>query len=221
MKRISLILGLLALIGCERDNKHPGLSGALVSPVTGTPVSTTQPKIYLMLGQSNMSFMSSTYISEELIRLGVPVENVFNCALGGTSIDEWQKGQPLYNQAIAVYLNNKREATIGGVFFWQGEREAGSGTQADRDAWPQKFTQMVRDLRQDLGSPGLRVVYMQIGLDMTAYPNTQDMKNKQASVSIDNVFMTKSDDYVPDDGVHFSTSYKPLGERMAQAMVNN
>ncbi len=208
MKKV-LLIGLLLLTACER--KHNGLS-----TIAGHNTISTTERIYLMMGQSNMAFMPSTAIANNM----ASGANVYNCAVGGTSIDEWQKGQPLYEAAVKVYKDHKYLGPISGVFFWQGEREAGSGTQADRDAWPQKFTQMVNDLRHDLQSPDLRVVFMQIGLDPVAYPNTQDMKDKQASVYMHNVIMTKSDDYVTDDGVHFGSSYAALGQRMAVAMLD-
>lgn len=69
---------------------------------------------------------------------------------GGTSIDQWQRGTDLYSQLIsqsrAALLDGG--AQLRGIVWYQGESDA--ATLASALAWPGKFVQLVRDVRQDL-----------------------------------------------------------------------
>lgn len=215
MKALYFLLPAVLLVtGCDR--KHNPLT---LGSLTGVTSLSTEDRTYLMMGQSNLSLMAQEDISAPLTRLSPPGGNVYQCAVGGSPLSTWLKGQPNYENALKIYRDNRSHGRIAGIFFWQGESESATGTAEEANSWRERFTQMVRDIRADTGEPNLRVVFMQVGL-LDSYPHALEVKAQQASVYIPNVIMTKTDGYSPDpDGHHFRLHFKELGERMATAMV--
>lgn len=219
---LALAVSGLLLTACDKRPTSMLLGTAESMPVEKTSIvsehKSAEP-IYLLMGQSNISNMPIAYISDPLARLIPPGGYVFQTAEGGTSLAQWQKGQPLYENALSVYRRHKHLGKIAGIFFWQGEAESAAGPQVEAETWAARFTQFVADIRQDTGEPNLRVVFMQVGL-LNSYPYAQTVKQQQASISIPNVIMTTTAGYAPDpDGHHFFNNLPALAERMATAMA--
>jgi len=208
MRPLLVVIGCLFLAACE---KRP------TSFLSGTPMASN---IYLMMGQSNLANMPPQYISEPLSWLVPTNINVIQCARGGSALSEWQKGEPLYEAALAAYRSKMDSGKLAGIFFWQGEKEGVHGSDEEARTWARRFARFVFDFRADVGDPNLRVVFMQIGI-LDSYPYARVVREQQASISIPNVVMTTTAGYSPDaDGHHFGTHSKELGERMAAAMAN-
>ncbi len=82
------------------------------------------------------------------------------CADGGTNIDQWQKGEILYDNAVFNAKLAMRTAHLAGILWHQGESDC-----AD-EAYPvylEKLTKMVLDLRQDLQAPHVPLVVGGLG----------------------------------------------------------
>jgi hypothetical protein len=71
-------------------------------------------------------------------------------ARGGTAIEEWLKGQNLYNQTVARAQHALRFGTLRGILWHQGESNSAATKVA---AYPQQLASMVADLRADLNAP--------------------------------------------------------------------
>jgi len=87
------------------------------------------------------------------------------CAVGGSSINLWQKGARLYDAALRrALLARQATASTGGVIrgaLWlQGEADA---TAAGLPAHEAKLLKLVDDLRADLGIPDLPFLACTIG----------------------------------------------------------
>jgi hypothetical protein len=83
------------------------------------------------------------------------------CAVGGTALAKWQKGEKLYEGAIRRSKVAAEVGTIKGVLWHQGESEAGDEQRAgDYDT---RWAQMITDFRKDLGTPELPVVVGELG----------------------------------------------------------
>ncbi len=110
------------------------------------------------------------------------------------------------------------QGEIRGVLFFQGESDA-TAERADR--WSEQFKQWVGDVRANLGSPNLPIVYAQLGdgresVDPQAWKRLQAM---QAEVELPHSAMITTSDLALSDGVHFtSESYHSIGRRFAEAM---
>lgn len=80
------------------------------------------------------------------------------CAIGGTKITQWRRGTQLYGEMV----HRTREAggggggPVGAVLWYQGESDTVS--LADAEAYKGRMEMMIRDLRSDLGLPGLLVI---------------------------------------------------------------
>ena len=92
------------------------------------------------------------------------------CAVGGTSIAQWQRGQAPYSDCVALTqaaLAASPGASVDAIIFYQGEDDTFSAVQAA--AWPAAFVKFFKDFRADaqidLHTP---VVYAEIG------PNPND-----------------------------------------------
>ncbi|MEX0321502.1 MAG: sialate O-acetylesterase [Puniceicoccaceae bacterium] len=88
------------------------------------------------------------------------------CAVGGTRIDKWQKGQRLYEETIrraklALEQGPKGHTRVVGAIWLQGE--ADSATPEQIAAYPDRIARMVADLRSDLGIPDLPFIACTIG----------------------------------------------------------
>lgn len=160
------------------------------------------------LASSGMAF-ANEMATEGLVGL-VP------CAKGGTSISQWQKGQPHYNRAVArVQEALEEEGTyLAGITFYQGEED--SRTSA-ANLWASRFMQFVLDIRSDLGN--VPIVFCQLGPNpnLSTRPQWNTVKAQQASISMPNVYMVTTDDLQTNsDKVHMNTpSLVTIGLRQA------
>lgn len=69
------------------------------------------------------------------------------CADGGTSLDQWQKGEALYDHAVAQAKLAQRSSTIVGVLWHQGESDCAP---ALSQTYRTRFERVMKDLREDL-----------------------------------------------------------------------
>jgi hypothetical protein len=177
------------------------------------------------MGQSNIvsttglsaSFAAATQAAGKAI---TPIE----CAVGGTYLDEWQKGQPLYESCLAEMKKNPPAVII----WWQGEADAHD--MALTLTWAARFLQMTIDLRKGLGYH-IPIIYVQLGNGPTgemAGPNWQEMRRQQATASIPNSSMLDVTfahhlHKINADGnidVHYTPEgYKAIGKELANVYL--
>ncbi|MBL8018233.1 MAG: sialate O-acetylesterase [Leptospirales bacterium] len=97
-----------------------------------------------------------------------------------------------------------------------------SFNRASHKQWAEMFSDYVDSVRHDLESPGLPVVFAQIGQneDSSRYVYWKEVQESQKSVSMPRVKMIETADLGLQDKVHLSTqSYLKAGERMAEAFM--
>uniref|UniRef100_A0A453AAR0 Sialate O-acetylesterase domain-containing protein n=1 Tax=Aegilops tauschii subsp. strangulata TaxID=200361 RepID=A0A453AAR0_AEGTS len=154
--------------------------------------------------------------SSDLLVLGlVP------CAVGGTRIWMWARGQPLYEAAVA----RARAAVAGGggalgaVLWFQGESDTIEVD--DARAYGGKMERLVADLREDLGSPNLLVIQVSVGLASGEGNYTDIVRDAQRSINLPNVILVDAMGLpLSDDQLHLSTEAQlRLGEMLAQAYL--
>jgi hypothetical protein len=83
------------------------------------------------------------------------------CAVGGTALAKWQKGEKLYDDAVRRAKLAAEVGTIKGVLWHQGESEAGDEKRAG--SYDARWAQMIGDFRKDLAAPELPVVVGELG----------------------------------------------------------
>lgn len=152
------------------------------------------------------------------------------CAASGTTIAQWQKGQPLYDACLAsVEAAVKHGGKLGGVLFFQGESDAGSSPDVSTlTTWPAMFTSYVAAIRHDLGKT-VPIVFAQMQTAPPTWPQwMQDayatMRTQQAAIRLPGVSMIQTSDlpYGVDvaSNLHFSPSAETtIGQRFASAWL--
>jgi len=81
-------------------------------------------------------------------------------AVGGTSIDEWNKGDKLYDAAVRRAKAAMAHGKIKGILWHQGE--ADSEPDAVK-AYPAKLAKLIANLRTDLNAPDVPVIVGTLG----------------------------------------------------------
>ncbi|KAL6650261.1 hypothetical protein ACP70R_009186 [Stipagrostis hirtigluma subsp. patula] len=141
------------------------------------------------------------------------------CAVGGTRIWMWARGQPLYEAAVA----RTRAAvaagggTLGAVLWYQGESD--TVELDDATAYGGRMERLVADLRDDLGVPDLLVI--QVGLASGEGNYTDIVREAQKNINLPNVILVDAMGLpLRDDQLHLSTEAQlQLGDMLAQAYL--
>jgi len=140
------------------------------------------------------------------------------CAVGGTSIDQWEKGGCLYEAAVRRAKIAMTHGRLKGILWHQGEADCDS---ASVKAYPEKFIQLVRDLRSDLNAPNVPVIVGQLG----SFRKPSPIEFNKMLVTIPQVILNcacVSAEKLKDkgDGRHFSAdSQREFGRRYAAAYL--
>ncbi|MFO0536845.1 MAG: sialate O-acetylesterase, partial [Planctomyces sp.] len=83
------------------------------------------------------------------------------CAVGGTPLSRWQKGEDLYEQAMKRIRTAQKAGVVRGVLWHQGENDALDVQKAE--SYGRRLAKMVGDLRQDIGNSELPFVAGTLG----------------------------------------------------------
>lgn len=145
------------------------------------------------------------------------------CAVGGTSIDQWQAGAldeatktyP-YDDAIARIKVAMQKGVVKGMLWHQGEANASTSSQVYID----KLTKLVEEIRTLSGDPELPVVIGELGEFSMKYRDFNKVLHN-ATEKIPFAAITVSDGLVDKgDKIHFdSASAHEFGKRFAAQMM--
>lgn len=83
------------------------------------------------------------------------------CAVGGTALAKWQKGEKLYEDAVRRTKLAAQVGTLKGILWHQGESEAGDEKKSA--SYDERWAKMIADVRKDVGAPELPVVVGELG----------------------------------------------------------
>ncbi|WVZ83303.1 hypothetical protein U9M48_030465 [Paspalum notatum var. saurae] len=141
------------------------------------------------------------------------------CAVGGTRIWMWARGEPLYEAAVA----RARAAlaagggALGAVLWFQGESD--TIELDDATAYGGRMERLVGDLRADLGVPNLLVI--QVGLASGEGNYTDIVREAQKNIKLPNVVLVDAMGLpLRDDQLHLSTEAQlRLGDMLGQAYL--
>jgi hypothetical protein len=182
------------------------------------PLHTDKPIAAAGLG---MSFAREMADADPKVTIGL-----IPCAVGGTPLQRWQKGGDLYKQALARAKAAMQQGTLKGVLWHQGEGD--SGKEDTARSYGARLSQMVKDLRAELGAGDVPFVAGELG-DFLAKqgkdgaPSFWPVVNEQIAELpklVPNAAVAKSSGLKhKGDGVHFDTpSLREFGKRYAEAM---
>lgn len=141
------------------------------------------------------------------------------CADGGTTINEWQPGEILYDNAVFMTKLAMRSSTFSGIIWHQGESDCTSDGQLS--AYKDKFLNFVNSIRRDLGAEDLPFIAGEIsenigegwGIGTRAVSFNRILHELSGELSLFGV-ASSAGLLLKDDGVHFtSASAREFGKR--------
>jgi hypothetical protein len=174
--------------------------------------STIRKGIEMQRMNPGYSFAKTLLDREKDISIGLVVN-----AQGGTRIEQWKKGTHFYNEAIKRTKAAQETGTLKGILWHQGESDSGN-----HGAYLQALTQLVRDLRNDLGDDSLPFVAGQVYYHPENKPGTKQINAQIAKLPevVPFTGVVSSEGLTAFDNTHFdSQGMKILGERYAEEML--
>lgn len=148
------------------------------------------------------------------------------CAFGGTPIARWKKGADLYENAVDRAKAAMKDGTLKGVLWHQGETDSGNKDIASH--YGATLTQLVTDLRSDLGAGDVPFVAGKLGEFLNRgkgdKPSYWPVINEQLDglpEMLKNSAVASSQDLKhKGDVLHFdSPSFREFGKRYAAQML--
>lgn len=177
--------------------------------------------IIVLTGQSNM--VKSAYAITKMM----PGYTVVNCAVGGSSVAQWQRGQPIYNRCVAkVKAEIERGGVVVGIMHFQGERDTREDSRMIASQWDDMTYRFLSAMRTQFHARKAPIVYAQIGTapNDSLHPYWSLVQRKQIELRIEHptarLWMIKTSDlepHCPDGGVHWCSEVYPV---IAQRFVN-
>ena len=145
-------------------------------------------------------------------------------AVGSTPLEQWMPGADLYEGAMAAARETIRDGTIKAVLWHQGEHD--SKSEADASSYLQRFTTMVRTLRERLGTPSLPVILGELGAYLVARPDFPHYRTVNAELRKvpdalpHSAFVSAEGLTDKGDSLHFDArSLRTFGRRYATAYL--
>ncbi|KAM0025071.1 putative sialate O-acetylesterase domain, SGNH hydrolase superfamily [Helianthus debilis subsp. tardiflorus] len=147
----------------------------------------------------------------------VGVIDLVPCAVGGTAIKEWDKGQKLYEDMV----RRARAAVSSGgeikaMLWYQGESDA---TEADAGLYKVRMENLIHNIRSDLGLPSLPIIQVAIASGNEKY--IEVVRAAQKAIDLPNVVCVDAKGLeLKEDNLHLTTEAQvQLGHMLADAYL--
>ncbi|KAL4280408.1 hypothetical protein GQ457_03G039840 [Hibiscus cannabinus] len=139
------------------------------------------------------------------------------CAVGGTAINEWQKGEFLYDRLVKRAQMAQQSGVYKAMLWYQGEADTIS--QEDAELYEVRLKTFFNDLRSDLNAPTLPI--FQVVLASGEGPYIEEVREAQLNISLQNVkFVDAKALPLEPDRLHLTTQAQVrLGEMLADAYL--
>jgi hypothetical protein len=148
------------------------------------------------------------------------------CAVGGTALAKWQKGEKLYEDAVRRAKQAAEVGTLMGVVWHQGESEAGDEKKSG--SYDERWAKMIADFRTDVAAPKLPVVVGELGEYLYDRTGNKSPFARLVNERIDQIPQRVAHTAVASskglkhkgDELHFDAdSQREFGRRYAAAMI--
>ena len=136
---------------------------------------------------------------------------------GGTCMDEWERGTPLYDHAVMLAKLAMRTSKLIGIIWHQGESDCGSEDQAK--AHKQKFINMITSLRKDLGAEDIPVIVGELATNYARVSNANakiiNEQYREIASQLNGIKVVSAENLeLKADGLHFNlNSLREFGIR--------
>ncbi|KAL8188900.1 hypothetical protein R6Q57_029420 [Mikania cordata] len=142
------------------------------------------------------------------------------CAVGGTAIKEWAKGQKLYEDMVR---RSKSAASTGGeikaILWYQGESDASS--EQDAESYRSNMENLIHNIRSDLGLPSLPII--QVVIASGDEKHLEVVREAQKAIDLPNVVCIDAKGLeLKEDNLHLTTDAQVrLGHMLADAYLSH
>ncbi|XP_057783015.1 probable carbohydrate esterase At4g34215 [Salvia miltiorrhiza] len=145
------------------------------------------------------------------------------CAVGGTAIKEWARGEHLYENMVKrakAAVSGGDGGVITALLWYQGESDTSS--QHDVDVYKQKMELLIHNVRADLDLPDLPVVQVALASG-TQKKYVDEIRAIQLGIDLPNVVCVDAKGLqLKEDNLHLTTEAQvQLGHKLAQAFLTN
>lgn len=137
-------------------------------------------------------------------------------ARGGTSIEEWNPGEKLYNEALNQTKKALNYGVLKGIVWHQGESNAST-----YQSYMPKIIALIKAFRKDFNNKNLPFIVGQLSPDKPIR-NDFNIMILKLSNSVKNTGVITTENTSTIDGAHFdSESQRILGKRYAKEMIKH
>ncbi|XVE66786.1 hypothetical protein DITRI_Ditri08aG0107200 [Diplodiscus trichospermus] len=153
-------------------------------------------------------------------KLGNQCVGMVPCAVGGTAIKEWARGQHLYETMVKRSKESmKSQGEIKALLWYQGESDTLSAH--DAEAYKGNMERLIHNVREDLGLPSLPVIQVAIASGDERY--IEKVREAQLGIDLPNVVCVDAKGLVlKEDHLHLTTEAQvKLGHMLADAFLTH
>ncbi|XP_065872536.1 probable carbohydrate esterase At4g34215 isoform X2 [Euphorbia lathyris] len=154
------------------------------------------------------------------VRDGAGSVGLVPCAVGGTAIKEWARGEKLYETMV---LRAKESVKEGGeikcLLWYQGESDTMS--EHDADAYQANMERFIQNVREDLGLPSLPIIQVAISSGDEKY--IEKLRAAQLGMEVTNMVCVDAKGLeLGGDNLHLTTNAQvKLGQMLAKAYLHH
>ncbi|XP_050212273.1 probable carbohydrate esterase At4g34215 [Mercurialis annua] len=152
------------------------------------------------------------------------------CAVGGTAIKEWARGEKLYENMVTRAKESVKDGCGGGgggggrgeikcLLWYQGESD--TFNEHDADVYQENMEKFVANVREDLDLPSLPIIQVAITSGDEKY--LEKVREAQLKMNISNVVCVDAKGLqLKEDNLHLTThSQVKLGQMLAEAYLKH
>ncbi|KAB1208432.1 hypothetical protein CJ030_MR7G022710 [Morella rubra] len=142
------------------------------------------------------------------------------CAVGGTAIKEWARGEHLYESMVKRARESvKRGGQIRALLWYQGESD--TVHQHDAEVYQGKMETLINNVREDLSLPSLPII--QVAIASGDESNMEKVREAQFRINLPNVVCIDAKGLpLKEDNLHLTTEGQVrLGHMLAEAYFTN
>ncbi|XP_038888271.1 probable carbohydrate esterase At4g34215 [Benincasa hispida] len=151
--------------------------------------------------------------------VGAVAVAVVPCAVGGTAIREWARGEKLYEEMVKrARYSVKDGGEIRAILWFQGESD--TSTEHDADAYQWNMEKFVANVRRDLALPSLPIIQVALA---SGFKYIEKVREAQLGMKVENLVCVDAKGLeLQEDNLHLTTNAQViLGQMLADAYLTH
>ncbi|XP_019429153.1 PREDICTED: probable carbohydrate esterase At4g34215 [Lupinus angustifolius] len=143
------------------------------------------------------------------------------CAVGGTAIKEWARGEELYENMVKrakESVKGVEKSEIKALLWFQGESDTSS--EHDAETYKINMENLIHNVREDLNLPSLPLIQVALA---SGFEYIEKVREAQKSIDLPNVICVDAKGLqLKEDNLHLTTEAQvQLGQMLAEAYLTH